>query len=86
LVDTYHSRYAGDTKSLEALRPLDGLKPSLLDLFASDPPKGGVSPQESGMGIPFDAITSFTTNSAKGRGYPFSLDLAGAVCASPLTI
>jgi hypothetical protein len=80
LADTYHSHYARDIKQLEALKPLEGLRPSLLDLFASDALVGEISSWESRVGLPFDAITSFTTGSVKGESYPFSLDLAAAVC------
>ena len=72
LTDNYHSRYARDTKQLEALKALDVLKP-LLDLFADDSFKGGVSPQEP------RTEPSFIANSVDG-GNPFSLDLAAAVC------
>jgi len=79
LADTCHSRYARDTKQLEALKALDVIKPLLLDLFADDPFKGGSSPQESGT------EPSFTANSVNGGSNPFSLDLAAAVCTwSPL--
>ena len=73
LTDNYHSRYARDTKQLEALKALNVLKPLLLDLFADDSFKGGVSPQEP------RTEPSFIANSVDG-GNPFSLDLAAAVC------
>ena len=73
LTDNYHSRYARDTKQLEALKALDVLKPLLLDLFSDDSFKGGVSPQEP------RTEPSFIANSVDG-GNPFSLDLAAAVC------
>jgi len=75
LADTCHSRYARDTKELEGLKALDVLKPLLLDLFADDSFKGGISPQES------RTEPSFTANSVNGGSNPFSLDLAAAVCA-----
>ena len=80
LTDNYHSHYARDIKQLEALKALDVLKPLLLDLFADDSFKGGVSPQEPRAEPPF------TTNSANGGGNPFSLDLAAAVCTWSLLI
>ena len=79
------SHYTRDTKQLEALKPLDVLKPRLLDLFVGESLKEDASPQGSGMGPLFSPITSFTASSVKGGNYPFSLDLATAVCASPLT-
>ena len=79
LTDNYHSRYARDTKQLEALKALNVLKPLLLDLFADDSFKGGVSPQEP------RTEPSFIANSVDG-GNPFSLDLAAAVCTWSLLI
>ena len=79
----FHSRYAEDTKQLGTLKPLEGLKPGLLGLFARDYSKRETFPWGSKTGFPFNAVTQFTTSSVKGRSYPFSLDLAAAVCASP---
>jgi len=73
LTDSYHSRYARDTKQLEDLKALDVLKPLLLDLFADDSLKGGISPQEP------RAEPSFTANFVNGGSNSFSLDLAAAV-------
>jgi len=79
LVDARYSCYTRDIKQLKAPKPLDILKPRLLDLFAGGSFTGDISPQESRTG------PSFTTYSIKGGSHPFPLDLAAAVCASPLT-
>ena len=83
VADTWHSRYARDTKQLAGLKPLEALKPSLLNLFSSNSLEGAL---ESKMGVPSDVATPFVTGSPNGGSYTFSLDLVAAVCAHSMGI
>lgn len=83
VTNTCRSRYARDAKQLEVLKSLSVLKPRLLDLFAGKSLKGDIEPRESVMGLSFNG--SSTTGSVEEGSYPFALDLAAAVCPSPVT-
>lgn len=73
--DTRYSRYARDIKQVDALKPLEVLKPSLFHLSPGYPLKGEKFPWLS------HANPSGPTQAGS---HPFAFDLASAVRAFPL--